>query len=120
MLHGRIAIIRGVSKSSQTGGPSESFILAASPPPVINLAPFFPGPLRGAPACALMAPYSSCWFIFFFLFSSFVRFSSLFLSLCFPFSSFWRSFSDREARPPKPPRYAPDHHILFPWIYMAA
>ena len=54
-------------------GPSESLILVPSYPPTgVNLAPLkFPSLelLRSAPACAWMVPYSSCLFIFFFLFS---------------------------------------------------
>ena len=65
-------------------------------------------PLRGAPACAWMAPYSACWFIFFLFFFL----SLFFLSFSSPFPSFffffWRPISDPGGRGPNaPPGYAP-------------
>ena len=109
--------LQGVSRRSQAGGPSESLMLAPwssewrphhPPRTSVNLAPLklsSPETLRGALLVLEWSPN------FFFLFSffplSFPLFSSLFLSLSFPFSSFWRPFRDPGAEAPRPPGYAP-------------
>ena len=110
---------RDVSRRSRTGGPRKSLILA----PWSKVEEWRPHPLKflpcwkllepfqGAPACAWIAPYSSCLIIFFFLSSSLSLFLPLF-SFPFPFFFllFWRPFSDRGGRPQKPlesPRIRP-------------
>ena len=78
---------RGISRRSQTRGPSEWLILGPrskveewhlTPPPA-NLAPLKFSSLEPLAPCAWMAPYSSCSFTFFFV---------SFLPFFLPFSSF--------------------------------
>ena len=116
---------RGVSRRSQTGGPSESLLFAPwskveelrphSPPPAVavNLAPLkvfvFPGALPGgAPLLVLeRRPLRHVDYLFSFFFPFFPSFSSLF-SLSFSFFFFFGApLVTRGAEVPKgPPGYA--------------
>ena len=112
----------GVSRRSQTGGLSESLILAPwskvkewcphrkfGAPEV-----FFPGAPPGHPCLCLNGTYLSCWFIFFFL----ATFLSLFFhSFSFPFL-FLNLFGTpllTRGGPKAPPGYAPAPSL---WMLM--
>ena len=122
MVHIKESFAGGIQEVADRGARWRSLILAPwskieewrlHPPPSVNLAPLkFSSlePLRGAPAGAWMAPYLTCWFIFFFLFPFFPSFSCLFRSLFFTFSSLFLAPLQWPGgpRPPKlPPGYAP-------------
>ena len=95
----------------------QSWRMAPSPPlaTAVNFAPlkFSPlEPLWGAHACALMVPYLSCWFTFFFLFFlSFPLFPLILFPLPFLSLHFSTPLVTRGAKAPKAP--PPPIRLLF-------
>ena len=108
---------RGAQRVINFGALEQSWRMAPLTPTSVNLAPLkFSSlePLWGAPACAWMAPYSPCWFIFFFFFPffpsfflSFFPFSFLFLLFLAPLR--WPGGGRSPQSPPPPAGYAPVH-----------